>query len=65
MQQIEHTDPRGPSNRLLTFIKDKPHKGDICLQNHGGIIEFRAIRVRELSQDGAPKPAALDRDVVE
>jgi hypothetical protein len=29
-------------------IKDKPRKGYVCLQNHGGQIEFRNIRLREI-----------------
>jgi hypothetical protein len=28
-------------------LKAKPLKGYICLQNHGGDIEFRDIRVEE------------------
>ncbi len=32
----------------IDAIKDKPLKGYVCLQNHGGIIEFRDIRVREI-----------------
>lgn len=29
-------------------LRNKPLKGCICLQNHGGTIDFRAIRVREI-----------------
>jgi hypothetical protein len=29
-------------------IKDKPLKGYVCLQNHGGKIDFKNIRVREI-----------------
>lgn len=35
-------------------LKSKPLKGYVCLQNHGGRVEFRAIRVKDL----APTPAA-------
>jgi hypothetical protein len=34
-------------------IKNKPLKGYVCLQNHGGRIEFRNVRIRELA--GASK----------
>ena len=33
----------------ISAIKDKPRKGYVCLQNHGGTIAFRDIRVREIS----------------
>jgi hypothetical protein len=46
--------------RTIPAIKAKPLKGYVCLQNHGGNIEFRAVRVRELSQESAPKPDTLD-----
>lgn len=29
-------------------LKDKPLKGYVCLQNHGGTIEFRNVRIREI-----------------
>ncbi len=29
-------------------LREKPLQGHVCLQNHGGNIEFRAVRVREL-----------------
>jgi hypothetical protein len=29
-------------------IKDKPLKGYVCLQNHGGKIDFKNIRIREI-----------------
>jgi 3-keto-disaccharide hydrolase len=32
-------------------IKNKPLKGYVCLQNHGGRIEFRNVRIRELGGD--------------
>jgi hypothetical protein len=32
----------------IPALKDKPQKGYVCVQNHGGTIEFRNIRVREL-----------------
>jgi hypothetical protein len=31
-------------------IKDKPLKGFVCLQNHGGKVDFRNVRVRDLSR---------------
>jgi hypothetical protein len=31
----------------IEALKNKPLKGFICLQNHGGNIEFREVRVRE------------------
>jgi Domain of Unknown Function (DUF1080) len=32
----------------VAAIKDKPLKGYICLQNHGGKIDFRNIKIREI-----------------
>jgi hypothetical protein len=32
----------------IPVLKDKPLKGHVCLQNHGGRIEFRDVKVREL-----------------
>lgn len=32
----------------IAEIKNKPLKGYICLQNHGGHIEFRNLRIREI-----------------
>jgi hypothetical protein len=29
-------------------LKDKPLKGYVCLQNHGGKIDFKNIRIREI-----------------
>jgi hypothetical protein len=29
-------------------IKDKPLKGYVCLQNHGGRVDFKNVKVREL-----------------
>ncbi len=34
----------------IAEIKDKPLKGYICLQNHGGKIDFRNLRVREIKR---------------
>jgi len=34
--------------REFEALRDKPLRGYICLQNHGGNIEFRSIEVREL-----------------
>jgi hypothetical protein len=33
-------------------LKSKPLKGCICLQNHGGTIDFRAIEVEEIKPAG-------------
>lgn len=38
----------------IDAIKDKPLRGHVCLQNHGGDIAFRALEVREW------KPAESD-----
>jgi hypothetical protein len=32
----------------IAEIKDKPLKGFVCLQNHGGVLDFRNIRIREI-----------------
>jgi Domain of Unknown Function (DUF1080) len=32
----------------IEAIKNKPTKGYVCLQNHGGTIAFREVRVRDL-----------------
>ena len=32
----------------ITEIKDKPLKGYVCLQSHGGKTEFREVRLKEL-----------------
>jgi hypothetical protein len=29
-------------------IKNKPLKGYVCLQSHGGLVEFRDVRIREI-----------------
>lgn len=39
--------------RTVPEIKNKPLKGFICLQNHGGKIAFRNLRVKEIAP--APK----------
>jgi len=38
----------------VAAIKDKPLRGYVCLQNHGGKIEFRNVRIKE-------QKAAADR----
>ncbi len=38
--------------RTLEEIKNKPLKGFVCLQNHGGKIEFRHIRLQEIQAAG-------------
>jgi hypothetical protein len=32
-------------------IKNKPLKGYVCLQLHGGVIDFRNVRIREIKAD--------------
>lgn len=32
----------------IDALKDKPTKGYVCVQNHGGFIEFRKIQIREI-----------------
>jgi hypothetical protein len=49
----------------IEALKDKPRKGYVCLQNHGGRIEFRDVTIQELGagQGGPtarPAPAGLD-----
>jgi hypothetical protein len=34
----------------IEAIKNKPLKGYVCLQNHGGKIEFRNLRIREIKR---------------
>ncbi len=36
----------------IAQIKNKPLKGSVCLQNHGGKIEFRNIRIQEIPAAG-------------
>jgi hypothetical protein len=33
-------------------LREKPRKGYVCLQNHGGTIEFRSLRVKEIGPAG-------------
>ncbi|AGA31068.1 3-keto-disaccharide hydrolase [Singulisphaera acidiphila] len=33
-------------------LKQKPLKGYVCLQNHGGTIEFRNVRIQEIKGTG-------------
>ena len=33
----------------MAETKDKPLKGYVCLQNHGGKIDFRNVRIREIT----------------
>lgn len=40
--------------RDIQALRQKPLKGCVSLQNHGGTIEFRAIRMRELLPDSRP-----------
>jgi hypothetical protein len=37
-------------------LRAKPLKGFLCLQNHGGNIAFRDLRIRELDHDAAETP---------
>ncbi|MHC5539836.1 3-keto-disaccharide hydrolase [Singulisphaera rosea] len=34
--------------QTVEAIKTKPMKGFVCLQNHGGTIDFRDVRIREI-----------------
>jgi hypothetical protein len=36
-------------------LKDKPLRGYVCLQNHGGQIAFRSVEMRELARETAAK----------
>ena len=40
--------PDGSTNKFKYAWRDMPRLGHIGLQDHGGRIEFRAIRIREL-----------------
>jgi hypothetical protein len=37
----------------LEALKKKPLKGYVCLQVHGGKLDFRNIRIREINADKA------------
>jgi hypothetical protein len=39
-------------------LRRKPRKGYVCLQNHGGTIEFRNIRIREIRPESVPSAGA-------
>jgi hypothetical protein len=34
--------------RQIASLREKPLKGYVCLQNHGGNIDFRAVSIREI-----------------
>jgi Domain of Unknown Function (DUF1080) len=38
----------------LAEIKNKPLKGYVCLQNHGGILDFRNIQIQEIKSSAGP-----------
>jgi hypothetical protein len=38
----------------VTALKNKPLKGNVCLQNHGGTIDFRDVSVKEITAADAP-----------
>lgn len=40
----------------IEALRQKPLAGYVCLQNHGGRIEFRALQVRELSRAAPARP---------
>lgn len=37
--------------REVAAIKDKPLRGYVCLQNHGGTIAFRSVEIRDAKPD--------------
>ena len=37
--------------REVAAIKDKPLRGYVCLQNHGGTIAFRTVEIRDVKPD--------------
>lgn len=37
--------------REVAAIKDKPLRGYVCLQNHGGTIAFRSVEIRDVKPD--------------
>ena len=43
-----HTNPDGTKNKFDVAYKDLPRSGTICLQDHGGKVWYRNIRVKEL-----------------
>ena len=55
--QINGEEVINVDQRTVPEIKSKPLRGYVCLQNHGGNIEFRNLRIREIKA-AAPKPAA-------
>ena len=40
--------PDGSTNKFKTALKDLPRKGHIGFQNHGQVVWFRKIRIKEL-----------------
>ncbi|MFO0890110.1 MAG: DUF1080 domain-containing protein [Isosphaeraceae bacterium] len=40
--------------RDVEALRSKPLRGHVCLQNHGGNVEFRSVRIRDLSA-GTPE----------
>ena len=36
--------------RQIPSLREKPRKGYVCLQNHGGNIIFRSVSIREISR---------------
>jgi hypothetical protein len=39
----------------IGLLKRKPLKGYVCMQNHGGRIEFKDVTIRPLPRDAAKK----------
>jgi hypothetical protein len=37
--------------RQIASIRQKPKKGYVCLQNHGGNVVFRAVSIRQITRD--------------
>ena len=42
------------NQQSVEALRQKPLAGYVCLQNHGGIIEFRSIRVQQIASAGTP-----------
>jgi len=48
---------RVAASKFATFEKfGRADRGHLCLQDHGDLVAFRSIKVRELPEDGSPIP---------